>query len=329
MGTATALHLSPLLPRFYNNPSRFNAKAHLPVPHARLSPLRLGPARSSPDGQSAASAPVAAETKEEEPFSVIMALSTKYNDGIMVIDSPCSRYLLLDSSRNVHSMIKKDSVWTGSYWDEFASLPAIIPQGPIAMLGLGAGTAAHSILKYYPSFHIIGWELDELLINVARAYFDLSKVEEKNEHGGYLSVCIGDALSPDATVEGGFAGIIVDLFADGKILPQLLEEETWAGLAKKLMPNGRIMVNCSGRDNDQYYREHKIAPPKSKRSWTENSAIKALSRALPGEVCWKLVEEPDCENYFALTGPLPDLDAWSMAVPAKLSPKVKLWQQVE
>lgn len=31
-------------------------------------------------------------------------------------------------------------------------------------------------------------------------------MEEKNEHGGYLSVCIGDALSPDATVEGGFAG---------------------------------------------------------------------------------------------------------------------------
>jgi hypothetical protein len=64
----------------------------------------------------------------------------------------------------------------------------------------------------------------------------------------------------------------------------VIQEETWVGLAKKLMPNGRIMVNCSGRDDYQYYRDNKIAPPKYKRSWTENSAIKAISRALPGEV---------------------------------------------
>lgn len=55
-------------------------------------------------------------------------------------------------------------------------------------------------------------------------------------------------------------------------------------LAKKLMPNGRIMVNCSGRDDYQYYREHNITPPKSENSWKLNSAIKALSHALPGEV---------------------------------------------
>lgn len=36
-------------------------------------------------------------------------------------------------------------------------------------------------------------------------------MEEKNEHGGYLSVCIGDALSPDATVEGGFAGKLYNI----------------------------------------------------------------------------------------------------------------------
>jgi hypothetical protein len=47
---------------------------------------------------------------------------------------------------------------------------------------------------------------------VARTYFNLSKLEEKNEHGGYLSVCIEDALSPDATVEGGFAGKIYKMF---------------------------------------------------------------------------------------------------------------------
>ena len=37
-------------------------------------------------------------------------------------------------------------------------------------------------------------------------------------------VChIGDALADDAVVPGGFAGIVVDLFAEGQILPALHE----------------------------------------------------------------------------------------------------------
>ena len=39
-----------------------------------------------------------------------------------------------------------------------------------------------------------------------------------------LQVChVGDALGEDAVVPGGFAGIVVDLFADGVILPELRE----------------------------------------------------------------------------------------------------------
>lgn len=32
---------------------------------------------------------------------------------------------------------------------------------------------------------------------------------------------MGDALAEDATVPGGFAGIVVDLFAEGQVLPAL------------------------------------------------------------------------------------------------------------
>jgi hypothetical protein len=98
MGTATTLHLSSLIPRFYKiNPSRFSPNAHLAIPRAPLSPLRLAPARSAPESQSSA-APAAADAKEET-FSILMTLSSKYNDSIVVIDSPNARYLLLDSSR--------------------------------------------------------------------------------------------------------------------------------------------------------------------------------------------------------------------------------------
>ena len=32
---------------------------------------------------------------------------------------------------------------------------------------------------------------------------------------------VGDALADSATVEGGFAALVVDLFGEGDILPQL------------------------------------------------------------------------------------------------------------
>lgn len=40
-------------------------------------------------------------------------------------------------------------------------------------------------------------------------------------------VChVGDALAEDATVPGGFAGIVVDLFAEGQVLPALQQVMT-------------------------------------------------------------------------------------------------------
>ncbi|TQE09989.1 hypothetical protein C1H46_004411 [Malus baccata] len=148
--------------------------------------------------------------------------------------------LLLDSSHNVHSIVYKDQKWTASYWDEFASLPAIVPKGPIAILGL--------------------------LIDKAREYLGLSDLEKQTQAGGILNVHIGDALSPSVNIPGGYAGeilvymalcitrstffcffgccaqiqgfvcnfctrayfpsIVVDLFSDGKVLSQLQEKKS-------------------------------------------------------------------------------------------------------
>ncbi|KAF6150825.1 hypothetical protein GIB67_020908 [Kingdonia uniflora] len=107
--------------------------------------------------------------------------------------------------------------------DEFASLPAIVPQGPIAILGLGGGTCARLMLDLWPSLKLEGWELDEILIDKAREYLGLADLEKSTQNGGFLRVHIGDALSPSAIVPGGFSGIVVDLFSSGKVLPQLQE----------------------------------------------------------------------------------------------------------
>lgn len=44
---------------------------------------------------------------------------------------------------------------------------------------------------------------------------------------------VGDALSDEAAVDGGAAGIIVDLFANGQLIPQLTQ--VWNGRATEAL----------------------------------------------------------------------------------------------
>lgn len=284
------------------------------------SKLRVGPNSSSPTNT------ISEQQRgevEEEDYLILTATRSEYNN-IVILETENSKVLLLDESGNVHSILYKGKKWTNSYWDEFSSLPAIIPNGPVAIFGLGGGTVAHQLLDFWPSLNIDGWELDEILVDRARQFFGLSDLEKGNNgSGGVLRVCVGDALSPLASVEGGYAGILVDLFAGAKVLPQLEKVETWVEMREKLMPNGRIMVNCAGASDG-------INGGGVNRGWEVNLVIEAMCRALGGQlVNWKQMPENESRNYLALTGPLPDLEMWSASVPEKLSSAVKLWKPCE
>ena len=59
-------------------------------------------------------------------------------------------------------------------------------------------------------------------------------------------VChVGDALAEEAAVSGGFAGIVVDLFAEGQILPALQQVMSVAlsALTSSLC-TGRAFLHC-------------------------------------------------------------------------------------
>ncbi|CAA7051230.1 unnamed protein product, partial [Microthlaspi erraticum] len=217
--------------------------------------------------------------EEEEEYWVVTAVRSRYNE-IVIVDTVASRYLLLDSTKNVHSLVNKGGQnWTGCYWDEFSSLPPIIPNGPIAIYGLGGGTAARLMLELWPSIQLEGWEIDEILIEKARGYLGLSELEKPTSKGGSLRVHVDDALSPSQDVSGRYAGIIVDLFADGKVLDQLQQVPIWLDLASRLMPNGRIMVNCAGIEEEKAATNGKPQLLLGDSVWEMNSTIKILSEA--------------------------------------------------
>jgi spermidine synthase len=56
---------------------------------------------------------------------------------------------------------------------------------------------------------------------------------------GRLEVYVGDALGCQAPTEDGFAGLIVDMFSDGAVIPALQQPETWQRLRERLKPGGK------------------------------------------------------------------------------------------
>ncbi|KAF3321282.1 S-adenosyl-L-methionine-dependent methyltransferases superfamily protein isoform 3 [Carex littledalei] len=97
--TVTTLHPSSLA-QSHHSISLSAPRSILAIPRSRLSSLSLALVRSAPD-----TPPAAATETQEEPFSILSALSSKYNDSIMVIDTPSARFLLLDSSRKPFSFL--------------------------------------------------------------------------------------------------------------------------------------------------------------------------------------------------------------------------------
>ncbi|KAG6625181.1 hypothetical protein CIPAW_16G078500 [Carya illinoinensis] len=290
--------------------------------------LKVSEAKSQePVDSSRAEATQEEEEGDDENYRVLSAVKSSFND-ILILDSSKSRILLLDSTHNVHSILYKDQKWTGSYWDEFASLPAIVPKGPIAIFGLGGGTTARLMLDLWPSLQLDGWEIDGILIDKAREYLGLSYLEKHTVAGGILNVHIGDALSQSVDVSEGYAGIVIDLFSEGKVLPQLQEVNTWLELTDRLMPKGRLMVNCGGINEVSVVTDGVPRPETSSIDgpWVQNSTIQALLKAFPEQLSWKRMPRRDGENYLALTGPLPDLASWSAMVPGPLSQSVKQWK---
>lgn len=251
-----------------------------------------------------------------------------------------------------------------------------------------AGTAHASswldrlLLQIWPWLEVHGWELDSSVVSVAREYFDLSELEEREgerqgesdnlteiegkgddcnlkgtlaqksssdpysipspgllsgrkyekdfdkalsdfrtrrlQQGGFLVVHIGDAFSEEATIENGFSAILVDVFSDGVVVPQLQEEDTWRRLKARLRPGGRIMVNCAGacvessdvngKDGETLMRE----------------TVTALSSVFPNEVFCQRVDD-EWGNVMALTGPSPNVRAWRRELPEALEMYTADW----
>jgi hypothetical protein len=66
-----------------------------------------------------------------------------------------------------------------------------------------------------------------------------NRITKDTKQFGRLVVHIGNTLASGGTVEGGFAGLIVDIFSDGAMIPALQLPETLQHLQTPLCPGGK------------------------------------------------------------------------------------------
>ncbi|MQL96205.1 hypothetical protein Taro_028878 [Colocasia esculenta] len=333
MTALTPHQIRPLRP----NTSRLSLPTPLPTSLCATIPAHTFPkprrplvrvARSHPTHLHQSNPPPAPTREEEEDDGIpadyvkILAKFKSRHNYIRVIEVSRgadhqfagSRLLLLDGPGNIHSISFLLKFLTTTYFDVFATFPHILPQGPIGILGFGAGSAARLIFHLFPGVEIHGWELDPCVISVGREYFGLAKLKKKNPDK--LFVHIGDALQ--AEVGGGFSGILVDLFSKGSLIPELQDRATWEKLRRKLRSGGRIMVNCGGRcvESEDPLRDGEVVMKET---------LKAMSKVFHRELFVLKLGHRSEDSTLALTGSLPDLDAWRQALPPPLKGYVDMW----
>ncbi|KAK4749654.1 hypothetical protein SAY87_027103 [Trapa incisa] len=228
-----------------------------------------------------------------------------------------SRLLLLDGPGNIHSISFLFKSMTGTYFDVFATLPPILPPGPVGLLGLGAGSAAKLLLELYPQLVVHGWELDPSVVSVGREFFGLSKLEK--DYSDRLFIYVGDALK--ASVKDGFSGILVDLFSKGSVVPGLQNPNTWKKLKKCLRSGGRVMVNVGGScvEAEDSSRHGKLVMQET---------LKAMNKAFGGKVLLLTLGSRKEDSSIALTGNVPNRDSWKEALPRPLQGYVDMWTPI-
>lgn len=231
-----------------------------------------------------------------------------------------SRLLLLDTPGNIHSISFLFKSITNAYYDVLATLPPILPPGPLGILGFGAGSVAKLILETYPHGVIHGYELDPAVISVGREWFGLSKVEK--QYPNRLFIYISNALN--ATVKDGYSGIIVDLFSKGCLIPELQDPQTWRKLKGKLKKGGRIMVNVGGRcvEPEDVRKDGKVIMEET---------LEAMNKVFEGEVfVLNLGNSKHEDSTVAIAGGdggLPDLEKWKVSLPKALRFYVDMWNK--
>lgn len=172
---------------------------------------------------------------------VVYETSSKYNDSIQVIKVNDVYKLSVDNF--IQSLSKNSKAAPRLCWGETIKILKEEMKEEevrnILVLGLGGGTMQHMLREEYPDAHIVSVEIDPVMVDIARKYFDLDSIqnheiivedafrfviepEENNIRPQSFDIIIvdivfGDSFS-DLGASGNFLGALKKLAVPGNIV---------------------------------------------------------------------------------------------------------------
>lgn len=158
---------------------------------------------------------------------------SKYNGEIVVKNTlGLGTYLQVDGITQSGKII--ESIWK--------PILKKINAKNVLILGLGGGTVAKLLRKYFPNSKISGIEIDPAMISLGKKYLNLGKYK--------VDIKIKDANKFETDKK--FDLILVDLY-QGKNFPQNFETKKFMEkLRSFLAKNGKIAINRLGKENHEF-----------------------------------------------------------------------------
>lgn len=153
---------------------------------------------------------------------------------------PGYRVLKVNEGFGAQSVFKEGEVLTGNYWDGAALLPALRPAegGEFLILGLGGGSSARVLHHFFPSLRLTGVEIDPLLVDLGRRYFELTETG--------VTAVIADARPFLEASTKTYDFVMVDVFRDNQVIPfHLATREFFELVRSRLTRRGGMVMNLS------------------------------------------------------------------------------------
>ena len=143
----------------------------------------------------------------------------------------------------VQSVTMKHPGMTGMYYDTALAAPLMADQARSALiLGMGTGTYARQLRRYYPRMAIQGVEIDRTISDLATKYF---------EQPADIPVSTYDGRAWLAASGQRFDLIVVDAYQDITIPFQMSTTEFFTLVRNHLNPGGVMVVNMNMIDDGQ------------------------------------------------------------------------------
>jgi spermidine synthase len=174
------------------------------------------------------------------PPEVIFETSSQYNNNIKVLKSGDVIKLSVDNF--IQSLSKNSKNAARLCWGETVNILKSQETTPknILILGLGGGTMQHFIRDAYPEAKMVSVEIDPVMVEIARKYFDLDSI-------GNHQVVVDDAfrfvVEPEqhGINKQSFDVVIVDTVL-GDNFPDLASSGNFLSSVKALALPGSLII---------------------------------------------------------------------------------------